>query len=305
MTSEQQSLYDLDRLATALERSLPGLGRVRPLSVLGRGFRSIAFETRAGDVVRVGLSADAAGDYAREWRIGRFLASHLGAVVPEPLWYTEPCADLPHGALGYRKLAGVTPIWAVDPGDAFARDLGAFMARLHQLSVPAARTAGVPEVDSYRRCLGARDVVMPVLAGRLDAETLLRIERWWTAFAADPRMPAPRTAVCHHDLWHDNLLRSESGRLSGVLDMAHVEVTDPAHDFAAPRYFGDAFMADLLSAYRSAGVQFDAEDEYRAQRFYEAREFGGLAWAVEHNDAQELEESIEKIRHGPILKQER
>ena len=114
-------------------------------------------------------------------------------------------------------------------------------------------------------------------------------------------MQMARMAVCHHDLWHDNLLRSQSGHLSGVLDIAHVEVSDPAHDFAAPRYFGDSFMADLLSAYTLAGGQFDAEDEYRAQRFYEGREFGGLAWAVEHNDTQEIEESIEKILHGPIL----
>jgi aminoglycoside phosphotransferase (APT) family kinase protein len=292
---------DLDRLANAIEQRFPELRSVRPLSVLGRGFRSLAVETAGGVVLRVGRSPDAAGDYVKEWRMRHFLAKRMGGILPEPRWYAEPCANFPNGALGYRKLPGATPVWGVDPGAAFARDLGAFMARLHQLPADEARAAGVPEVDSYRRLLGARDVVMPVLAGRLDADAFARIEAWWAAFRPDLRMRTPRLVVCHHDLWHANLLRSESGRLSGVLDIAHVELGDAAHDFAAPRYFGDAFVAELLSAYRAEGGHFDADDEYRAQRFYEGREFGGLAWAVEHNEDREIEEAIKKIIRGPIL----
>ena len=298
--TDPPTAYDLDRLATALERQLPTLGPVRPLSILGRGFRSIALETAGGDVVRVGLSADAADDYAKEWRIGRFLASRLGGLVPQPLWYAPPCDELPHGALGYKKLNGETQAWGADPGAAFARDLGAFMARLHALPVDEARIAGIADVDAYRRILGARDVVMPVLTRRLEPAAVGVIERWWAGLAVDARMRTARVAVCHHDLWHDNLL-SSAGRLSGVLDLAHVELSDPAHDFAAPRYFGEDFMAALLDAYRSAGGLHDADDEHRAARYYEAREFGGLAWAVEHDDAREMSDSIQKIVDGPIL----
>jgi len=293
---------DLDRLATAIELKFPQLRPVRPLSVLGRGFRSVALETPGGVVLRVGQSPDAANDYAREWRIGRFLAEHMGDTLPEPRWYAEPGADFPYGLLGYGKLVGETPAWGADPGAAFARDLGAFMARLHQLAVDEARAAGVPEVDSHRRLLGARDVVVPVLAVRLERAALGRVEAWWATFAADERMHSARRAVCHHDLWHDNLLRSASGRLSGVLDIAHVEIADPAHDFSAPRYFGDAFIAELVAAYRDTGGAFDTDDEYRANRFYEGREFGGLAWAVEHNDEREIESAVEKILRGPILR---
>jgi aminoglycoside phosphotransferase (APT) family kinase protein len=298
--TERMFERDLDRLAIALEKSFPRLAPVRPLSVLGRGFRSLAVENAGGHVVRVGLCPDAAEDYAKEWSIGRFLVSHLGAVVPEPLWYAEPCADLPHGGLAYKKLAGEPPAWGVDPGVSFARDLGAFMARVHELPVEEARTAGVPEIDSYTRLLGARDVVMPVLESRLEAEALARVARWWAVFSPDVRMRTARIAVCLHDLWHENLLRSESGGLSGVLDIAHVEISDPAHDFAAPRYFGERF-ADVISGYRSAGGRFDADDRYRADRFHEGREFGGLAWAIEHDDAPEIEASVQKIIEGPIL----
>ena len=299
--SAQFSGDDLSHLAAVLAKAFPELRNVRPLSVLGRGFRSLALETAGGTVIRVGLSQDAARDYEREWRVADFLASHLGPLVPRPLWYARPRDALPHGAVAYNKLPGDAPAWGVDPGDAFARDLGAFMARLHALPLDEARAAGVPEVDAYRRLLGARDVFMPVLATTLDSAAFSRVDVWWEAFASDARMRTDRLAVCHHDLWHDNLLKSDSGRLTGVLDLAHVEVTDPAHDFAAPRYFGDEFLDRLVSAYRSAGGNFDAEDAYRAERFYQGREFGGLAWAIEHNDEQEVADSVRKVLNGPIF----
>lgn len=59
-------LEDLDRLAVAIERVFPELRPSRPLSLLGRGFRSVAVETPNGVVLRVGQSPDAAEDYARE-----------------------------------------------------------------------------------------------------------------------------------------------------------------------------------------------------------------------------------------------
>ncbi len=192
----------------------------------------------------------------------------------------------------------MTPAWGVDPGAAFARDLGAFMARLHAVPVDDARAAGVPEVDAYERMLGAREVVEPALAASLEAGELEMVRAWWSAFAGDARMRTARRAVCHHDLWHDNVLMSDEGRLSGVLDIAHVEISDPAHDFAAPAYFGAAFMRELVASYRDAGGAFDEEEAHRAQRFFEAREFGGLAWAVEHEDRDEIAASIEKIDGG-------
>jgi aminoglycoside phosphotransferase (APT) family kinase protein len=292
---------DLEGLAAAIERTFPDLRQEGSLSLLGRGFRSMAVETAGGVVLKIGRLPEAADDYAAEWRIRRFVANHLSDILPGPRWYAEPGADFPYGALGYRKLSGETPAWGIDPGAAFARDLGAFMARLHRLPVDEARAEGLSEVDSYGRLLEARDVVMPALAAGLTAEAFSRIEEWWTVFAADDRMRSPRVTVCHHDLWHDNLLRSEAGGLSGVLDIAHIELGDPAHDFPAPRYFGGAFMAELLSAYLASGGQFDGDDYYRAKRFYEGREFGGLAWAIEHDDERETKDAIEKIVQGPIL----
>lgn len=298
------SEIDLGALADAIERRLPELAPVRPLRLLGRGFRSTAVLTPGGAVLRAGRSAEAAENYRKEWRIGPFLAKSLGPIIPSPRWYAEPCVEFPHGALGYVALPGETPRWGTEPGVQFAHGLGAFMAKLHRLPVGGADAAGVPFVDSYRRVLSARSVIRTVLAERLRPEETAPIDAWWKRFARDARMQGSRISVCHHDLWHDNLLRSPAGRLSGVLDLAHVELGDPAHDFAAPRYFGATFMRELIASYREAGGQYDAEDAYRAQQFAEAREFGGRAWALEHDDETEIAHAIEKISRGPIFKQQ-
>jgi hypothetical protein len=291
----------LSAIATAIQRRIPDLAPVRPLRVLGSGFRSVAVETASGAVVLLGQSDDAPKEYARTWRVGAILSERLGAIIPIPRWYVAASPGLPHGALGYAKLPGETPRWGEDPGAAFARDLGAFLARLHALDADVAHAAGVLVVDAYQRMLAARSVVTPVLAARLDAASFARIDAWWDRFASDSRMRTKRRVVSHHDLWHDNLLRSDDGHLSGVLDLAHIQIADPAQDFAAPRYFGAEFMADLLDGYRSAGGRFGANDEHRARRFFEGREFGGLAWAIEHDDPAEVDAAIEKIRRGPIL----
>ena len=291
----------LSDLTDRLERAFPDLRPVGPLREIGRGFRSVAYETPGGFVVRLGHSPDALADYEKERRIGPWLVAQFGSLVPDPRWFAPSSDELPHGAIAYRKHDGTQPRWGSDPGTPFARDLGAFMAKLHTLPVDDALAADVREVDSYERVLGARPVVAPVLCERLAEAQFVRVENWWEQFAADERMRTIRRAVCHHDLWHDNLLASGDGRLAAVLDLAHVEITDPAHDFAAPRYFGERFLHALLTAYREHGGAFDEDDAHRARRYWEARELGGLAWAVEHDNEAELNDSLDKLVRGPIL----
>jgi aminoglycoside phosphotransferase (APT) family kinase protein len=126
--------------------------------------------------------------------------------------------------------------------------------------------------------------------------------KWSEEFRSDDRMEMYELSVCHHDLWHGNLLIGESGELAGVLDWAHVEVGDRAHDFAATRYFGKRFRKWLIDAYLESGSSFGSEDKYRARKYWEAREFGGIAWAIEHSDETELEEGIQKLKRGPLFK---
>ena len=99
----------------------------------------------------------AAEDYAREWRIGPFLSARLGSVVPAPEWYAAPRDEFPDGALAYRKLAGATPEWGVDPGAAQARPQqvdGADRKHARQL-------ASRGRLDLAQRRFSARAIVEP------------------------------------------------------------------------------------------------------------------------------------------------
>lgn len=284
--------------ARALTEAFPDLAPVAPLQLLGEGFRSRAVATASGAVIRIGKQPEAAADYAREWRLLPALRPHLSVAIPEPQWYTAPTDAFPHGALGYPRLPGRTPA-EVDVG--LARDLAQFLVELHDLPLALGARAGLPTIDARQRLLQARPVVQPVLRERLTPPEANRLEQWWDQLVADPQMRVPALTVCHHDLWRDNLLTNEEGRLTAVLDFAHAEIADPAQDFAAPHEFGDAFAVDVLQTYRRNRGVWDEHLPHRSQRYWEGRPLGGLAWAIEHEDREETNAALRKIRGGAIL----
>ena len=81
-----------------------------------------------------------------------------------------------------------------------------------------------------------------------------------------------------------------------------MEVGDRAHDFAATRYFGERFRRWLINGYMESGGSFGSKEQYRAQNYWEAREFGGIARVIENSDDQELDEGIQKLKRGPRFK---
>ncbi|NQW16394.1 MAG: phosphotransferase [Chloroflexi bacterium] len=287
--SYQTRAEELEDLTWALEHSFPELCPIGPLRFIGHGFRSVAVETAGGVLMRVGTSLEAATGYELEMRALPFIRSFVDPVVPTPRWYTEPVNELPHGALGYPKLSGHNPKWGIEPPISFAHALGRFMAQLHSAPVSEARASGIGDVDATERLIGAEDIVLPVLRERLPYSEFAHVQEWWGDFRSDDHMRRYEARVCHHDLWHGNLLIDEEGGLSGVLDWAHIEIGDSAHDFAAPKYFGEQFWNRLLEAYLAAGGEFGPDEHHRAQKYWEGREFGGIAWAIEHSDDAELE----------------
>ncbi len=289
----------LDEIARALGRLYPELdvGDVRPLAT---GFGSIAVETADGVVFRIPRWEGPANGQATELRALPFLAGRLPVAIPDPRWRIEPGDPaLPLGAMGYRKLAGVTPAPGRIRMDVLAGDLGAFFDALHGVPVTEAEKVGltpwVPPLEGFQR---QRDSVLEPLRGALTAAEYRRVVRWWDALLADDTMVEFEPAVRHGDPWYGNLLVDPAtGRLAAVLDWEGVEIGDPAWDFAAQLDLADELFRRTIEAYSRRNPALVR----RARILFEVRQFGGVRLARELGDETELVDAVAKLRAGSIL----
>jgi aminoglycoside phosphotransferase (APT) family kinase protein len=283
-----------------LARVFPLL-RISPVRELETGFGSVAVETGEGIVFRIARHAAAAAGHDAEARLLPALATRLPCLVPRPQWRIAPgTAGFPHGAIGYARLEGETlsPVLARNAG--VATELGTFLAALHRFPLEEARALGVPEADGDRSGdEELRAAVLPTLHDALEAGEYASIVRWWAAYLADPELVRFPPALRHGDLWYGNVLVGQSGdRIAAVLDWENVAIGDPAKDFAAQGYLGNAFASGVLDGYRSSGGRMDAGLRRRIRHRWEVREFSGIRTALELGDEEELAEGLAKLRAG-------
>lgn len=299
--------HSLDQAARALRRAFPGLYAGGPLRVLGSGFGSLAVETPEGLVFRVARVVEAGRKYAREAAALPVIKAFIPVAVPEPLAFLPGSADFPYGVIGYRKLPGA-PIQAEALSRAEAQviagQIGSILAALQRIPLDA---LGLDGDGNSRRAQGpaARSrqwqVARPALRGALEAEEYRKVARWWEELLADASMQDFSPVVQHGDLWYGNLL-VEGERVVGLLDFEEVGTGDPALDFVPQLYLGEWFLRRVQEAYQKEGGAAGGDAfEHRLRRLWGLREFGGLAYSIQHNDRAEFADSIEKIRKGPIL----
>jgi aminoglycoside phosphotransferase (APT) family kinase protein len=203
-----------------------------PAGYAGQNWRA---ETRSGAyVVKVGPRASAA-----KWSAARqahALAQSVGVPVPRLVHFAV------HGDVVVRALewvAGVTPAALADRPDAarrFGTELGTAVAALHEVAVDrfTSRLDGSgPAFDrwdgyvTYRLdqiCARAR------ANGTVDRATLERAVAAVTALARDVAEVA-RPTLCHRDLYADNLLVDDEGRLLAILDWDLAEAWDAAGEW--------------------------------------------------------------------------
>jgi aminoglycoside 2''-phosphotransferase len=273
-------------LADRLQRRLPELS-IAPLRLLDVGFGSTVVETADGIVFRVARHPRAAGGHTRELQLLPQLGGRLPVDVPVPRWRLEPDADFLHGAIGYRKLRG-EPLTAGGGTHRLAEDVALFLRALHRLQ----------DIDAESRELdldSLREATLPALEHTLEPAELARLDCWWHEIRSDAGLRTFEPALRHGDLWYENLLVA-GGRLVGVLDWEGAAFADPAQDFAPLPHLGDPFSEAVLGLY-------GASDAFRlrAQRHWELRELYGIRLALELDDADELADSVRKLRAGPIL----
>ncbi|MBN1286491.1 MAG: phosphotransferase [Anaerolineae bacterium] len=300
-------LNDLAAIGGALQTTFPALGAVAPRRILETGFSSVALETAEGLIFLVARNAAAGERYARIAPLLPALRGHLPLPVPDPQWYAGPCELFRFGVIGYPRLPG-KPFEAHFAAAAdmrrIASDMGRFLAALHSYPYETLPVALGPVSKAERQAgwEALRANVLPALRGALAPGEYRKIVRWWDGFLADANMHRFAPALRHGDMWYGNFLVDAAlRRIVGVVDLENLAPDDPAQDFTTQLYLGARFTRQVIEAYRAAGGAFGADDYHRAQRLWEVREFGGVEYSVQFDDAEEFADSIKKLRSGPIL----
>ena len=297
---------DAAGIGRALSETFADLGEVAVTRILGSGFNSIAVETDAGAVFRIAKTEGTAERFAKEQRILPLLQSRLPVAVPEPRWFTERSARFPFGVMGYPMLVGqslLPELLRPDTAPILAAQVADVLLALHRppaATVAALALPGPAERPAHFRTL--RNETLPALSERLRQTEFQRIERWWDSFLSDDRLTQFEPAVSHGDFWFANMLVDGAGsRLVAIVDWEHAAVGDPALDFSTLLHLGEDFTAGVIAAYRQAGGVFGEDDAYRMRRLWELRHFYGVLFSVRFNDEREMEDSIRKLRAGPIF----
>ena len=310
MTSPAMPSFDrpsLDQLASAIEAQAPELAStVRPLSVLGEGYASLAVETAGGVVVRIPKRPESAIAAAVEARLLAAVAPSLPVEAPLPRWHGSPTHAAPYGFSAYAKVPGHTldlrALSAAASGH-LADQIAGFLAALHAFPVARARALG--GVDDWRGHYARfHDTVMPGLRRHLDSREYRAVDAWWSGFLANPANWAFTPAIVHGDIEPEHLLVDDLGTLTGVIDFGEVCIGDPAVDLGGLIAYVDLYFARAVhTAYSRRQEAPDGDLLRRAGALAEAASFFWVNAALHLGDPSlpTIEQALAGLRAGAIL----
>lgn len=287
-----------------VRRAFPEL-RIKGLEFLGGGFANLVFVSD-DVVVRVARTAAVATAQRCQLELLPRLDEALPVAVPVPLAYSEPGAVFGYGALALRRLEG-TPARALDAQTRrFATAMAEVLTTLHDIPLgtvePPLSAVGLDTAEGREALM---NVIWPRLGAELSPGEFGRVTAWWQEASNDGDWRRFDRTLRHGDLWFGNTLVDDHGSLIGVVDWDRLGVGDPALDLALQRHAGVECEQTVLDRYRLRGAPLDLATRRRMQRYWELREFDGIAQAVMMNDEMELRDSLGKLRAGPVLARSR
>jgi aminoglycoside phosphotransferase (APT) family kinase protein len=238
--------------------------------LLGEGWDSVAVEVGQRLIFRFPKRPDVEPQYLLERRLLPALAGALPLPIPDIAYFWPGGPAYPHPLIGHRLIAGL-PLagehLTTERVDDIARQLGQFLAALHQFPIEQAAQLGLPTGDraSWRRryedlYAQIQRQVLPLLAPAIHA----RVAAEWQAFLND--RTAWRSALIHHDLAGEHILYDpQRGTISGIIDWGDLAIGDPAIDFTGLLdAYGEEFVERVLACYPGqVGAGFRAR-----MRFY-------------------------------------
>jgi len=206
--------------------------------------------------------------FKAEIKLLRYLAPKMPVPVPDYIYTPE---DLSFG--GYKMLPGVemTPEvfskFSDTQKETIAEQLGKFLSVMHATPIETVKGFGFEEEEggywwsknhTEQTWQGLRDKVF----SKLNQEEVRWIEHQFTqylslSFDFD-------ITVIHSDFTDDHIfVDTAQGVVTGVIDFADTEFSDPALDFAGMWYYGDYFPQQVLNHYT---LKIDA-DFFKRSKF--------------------------------------
>ncbi len=219
-----------------IEGHFPELSPARVV-LLGGGWDNTVFLVNGEWVFRFPRRHIAVGLMQAEAAVLPRLAPHLPLPIPVPRFVTKPDSGVPPLFSGYRWIEGTPSCRAdldADGRGRLAIPLAGFLRTLHGMSYAEASDWGLPG-DRFRRLdLESRKApLVRVLESLQQAGITGGPAPWRRILEGTPRSyRSEQTVLVHGDLHGCQLLISEEGRLSGVIDWGDVHLGDPAVDLA-------------------------------------------------------------------------
>jgi aminoglycoside 2''-phosphotransferase len=192
--------------------------------------------------------------FKAEIKLLRYLSPKMPVPVPD---YQYTPGDLSFG--GYKIIPGVemTPevfnTFTDSQKKRIAEQLGKFLSVMHDTSVEKAKEFGFEEEDegywwsrnhTEQTLQGLREKVFP----KLTKEEIDWVEQQFDQYSSlsfDFEI-----TVIHSDLVGDHIfVDPEKGMVTGIIDFADTEFSDPALDFAGMWHYGEQFPQQVLNNY--------------------------------------------------------
>ena len=257
---------------------------------IDEGWDSVAFDIGDEWIIRVPRRPEVRADLRKEAALLPLLAGKLPVPVPEVAALEDnPTAFL----IVHRKIRG-TPLSASVDDPALARDVGGFLAALHDIAGVA--EAGLPEitmrdwVDEQAAFVERCETVLQLL----DPAERRRAEAMFEGYLSTS--PEFRLALLHGDVGPTHILR-QADAVAGVIDWSDARVGDPALDFGwllpCPT---EAFRDVLLDAYAAKGGRVDSTLQKRSLYFHQLGPWHEVLFGLRTGRAELVESGLAGVR---------
>nr|AIA16723.1 Phosphotransferase enzyme family [uncultured bacterium] len=245
--------------AELIVREFPEL-QIETIKKLGGGLDNLAFEVNGEYIFRFPKRDEDNQKLLREGKVLELVKDLSSVPVPEPTFKSTKF-------MGYRKIEGVSLLEGRETFDGYeelAETLAKFLSQTHSLSLEEARRIGVPEnSQSFSEWLADAPQFFEQAKTRVPVELHAPIEKFLREESLDGNW---QPFFSHNDLGIEHIIVKDNS-VTGIIDWADAEITDPAYDFGKLlRDLGEDLVKEILARYT---VEANNKEEiFRRAVFY-------------------------------------